>query len=292
MQTEATPQIRKEDIQHILEKNGLGLLRYLKPISKGVESSTYSLITEKETFVLTLFDADYVDLSNLKEITNHFCGMGFPFAQILATTYIQTRPALLSTHLPGKVKINLDESDYREIGFFLGNFHKCSDFYKPTNQSLPFIWQFSDIFYEIKSNIPNEFHKLEQEIFFLEEKWPHELPKGIIHGDIWPKNILFQEDSISGVLDFNPTYDPYIIDLANILKGIPKDKTPLQESLIRGYELARPLTTVEFESLDVVIYAKMLASILYLLEKSILFPKRRDQFQTYALLNLLKLDLL
>ncbi len=290
IQFETTSQLTKEEIEPLLNSNHLGRLRYIKSISKGIESSSYDLIMESENYILTIFNNSPLDLAFLKETTNHFENKGFPFAKILANGFISSKPAFVSTHLPGKVKNIWTESDYKELGFFLGNFHKCSYFYKNCTKTLPFIWQFSNIFYEIKKAIPNEFLRLEQEIFLLEEEWPTDLPKGLIHGDIWPKNILFTESSISGVLDFNPSYDPYILDVANILKGIPKESSHLREALIFGYELTRPLTSIEFKSLDLVIYAKIIASILYLLEKAIFYPKRKDEFQTYAFLNLIKLD--
>lgn len=290
IQIEAKAKLTKEDVSPLLEESHLGELRYLKPISKGLESSSYSAITETENYILTTFASNSADLSNLKEITNHFVKKGFPFASIFSTGFIGGKPAFLSSHLAGKVKSSFEESDYKELGFFLGNFHKCSYFYQINNQTVPFVWKLSQIFYEIKEHIPKEFVSLEQEIFTIEEEWPSDLPKGIIHGDIWPKNILFKNSSISGVLDFNPTYDLYILDLANILKGIPKECPDLQEILISGYELARPLSIAEFKSLHLMVCAKIVASILYLLEKAILFPKRKDEFQTYAFLNLLKLD--
>jgi homoserine kinase type II len=290
IQFETTSQLSKEEIEPLLESHGLGTLKYIKSISKGIESSSYNLITENESYILTIFNDSLIDLTYMKETTNHFNNKEFPFAKILATGLISNKPAFISSHLSGKVKSSWTESDYKELGFFLGNFHKCSYFYKNSTKTLPFIWQFSNLFYKIKKHIPNEFLRLEQEIFLLEEEWPNDLPKGLIHGDIWPKNILFREDSISGVLDFNPTYDPYILDLANILKGIPKETPNSKEALLLGYELSRPLTPIEFKSLDLVIYAKIVASILYLLEKAVLHPKRKDEFQTYAFLNLIKLD--
>lgn len=289
--TNNTPcRLSKDELSNFLKLHNLGVLKYVKLISKGIESSTFSLFTETESFVLSLFEEKEHNLKWLKEISHFFVSNGFPLTSIVAVGEISNKQAVISSHLTGKVKNNWTSDDYESIGFLLGNLHKCASTLPNTVSTIPFIWQLSSTFFEIQGQIPKEFQRLEQEIYFLEEEWPSHLPKGLIHGDIWHKNILFMDDTISGLLDFHPSYEPFILDLANLIKGIP-DRNPIfQNALLSGYELARPLSFEERDSLDLLVYAKILSTILYLLKKSIHHPTRKDEFQTYAFLGLLKLD--
>ena len=50
--------------------------------------------------------------------------------------------------------------------------------------------------------IPNCFEIIRKEIDFISLKWPENLPKGIIHADLFPDNVFFKDNKISGFLDF------------------------------------------------------------------------------------------
>ena len=282
--------LSKDELSELLKLHNLGDFKYVKLISKGIESSTFSLFTERKSFVLSLFEDKKHNLKYLQEISHFFVSHGFPLTDIVAIGEISNKQTVISSHLTGKVKNDWTSDDYESIGFLLGNLHKCASTLPNTVSSIPFIWQLSSIFYEIQGQIPKEFQRLEQEIYFLEEEWPSDLPKGLIHGDIWHKNILFLDDNISGLLDFKPSYEPFILDLANLIKGIPNRNPILQNALLSGYEIARPISPEEHESINLMVYAKILSTILYLLKKSIHHPNRKDEFQTYAFLGLLKLD--
>ena len=282
--------LSNDEVAPLLDKNNLGKLKYIKSISKGIESHTYSLITENDSLILTLFTAKSPHLAFIQQSSQFFKSKGFPLSDVLAIGEIQQKPAMITSHLSGKGKSDWNEGDYEQIGFLLANFHKCSSTLPVLPTNLPFIWGLSTTFFEIQHQIPNEFLRLEEEIFAIEEMWPLDLPKGLIHGDLWHKKFLFSNDTITGILDFNPTYEPFTLDLANLIKGIPADKQSFQSALLSGYELARPLSSKELQSLDLFVYAKIIATTLYLLRQSIHHPSRKNEFQTYAFLNLLKLD--
>src|SRR6202035_2067714 len=93
---------------------------------------------------------------------------------------------------------------------------------------------------------------LEAELDTLEGGvWPKSLPQGVIHADLFPDNVFFLGEKVSGLIDFYfacndaLAYDVAVClnawcfekDLAfNITKG---------RALLRGYEEVRPLTPAE-----------------------------------------------
>jgi homoserine kinase type II len=96
-----------------------------------------------------------------------------------------------------------------------------------------------------------------QELDFLEAHWPDGLEQGIIHADLFPDNVFFLGDNLSGLIDFYfACNDALAYDIAvtlnawcfesdhsfNITKG---------QALLKGYESVRPLAPGEREALPV-----------------------------------------
>jgi homoserine kinase type II len=89
------------------------------------------------------------------------------------------------------------------------------------------------------------------ELTHLEAVWPRNLPQGVIHADLFPDNVFFLGDKLSGVIDFYfACTDALAYDVAvclnawcfetdhsyNVTKG---------RSLLQAYAKVRPLTDVE-----------------------------------------------
>ena len=291
MQSPSTP----SQIASLLEKFSLGKLQYIRLLSKGIATKTYVVSSSKDLYILSVFDEDKTDLPLILKGSQYLINQGFPFAKILAFGKISKKRVLITSRLPGKVQPYWDVEEYRAVGFFLGNFHKCAEgFFIKDTTAKPLISKIFSDYLLIQKEIPKEFYRLENDLLSLKDTWPMHLPQGLVHGDIWHKNIFFLEKNISGIFDFYPTYDSFLVDIANIIKRIFLSTTSQKErfypEFLSAYQLARPLKKEEIEALHLFVYAKILSTILYLLKKSLLYPNRKDQLQTFAFCNLLKLD--
>ena len=61
---------------------------------------------------------------------------------------------------------------------------------------------------DISSNTAESFSKnlnkvISEEYNRILSNWPEKLPSGIIHADLFPDNVLFNDNKISGVIDFS-----------------------------------------------------------------------------------------
>jgi homoserine kinase type II len=89
---------------------------------------------------------------------------------------------------------------------------------------------------------------LAAELAQLESAWPRDLPQGVIHADLFPDNVFFLHDRLSGLIDFYfACTDTLAYDLAiclnawcfetdhsyNVTKG---------RALLQGYAGKRPLS--------------------------------------------------
>ena len=93
------------------------------------------------------------------------------------------------------------------------------------------------------------------ELDYLEDAWPRDLPQGVIHADLFPDNVFFLGDKLSGLIDFYfACTDMLAYDVAiclnawcfepdhsyNVTKG---------RALLQGYAKVRPLSAAEREAL-------------------------------------------
>ena len=83
---------------------------------------------------------------------------------------------------------------------------------------------------------------IEQELQYLDKNWPRNLPTGIIHGDIFPDNVFFIDNKVSGLIDFYfSCNDFYTYDLAITTNAWCFDKKESFkkenfDSLLKGYQ--------------------------------------------------------
>jgi homoserine kinase type II len=91
----------------------------------------------------------------------------------------------------------------------------------------------------------------------LQSSWPQNLPRGIIHADLFPDNVLFMEGRVSGLIDFYfACNDSYAYDLAIMLNAWCFEldgsyNAAKGRSLIGAYSDSRPLDGVEIAALPV-----------------------------------------
>ena len=54
----------------------------------------------------------------------------------------------------------------------------------------------------------------------LEEQWPSDLPAGVIHADLFPDNVFFRDEQLTGLIDFYfACNDFYAYDIAICLNA-------------------------------------------------------------------------
>ena len=103
---------------------------------------------------------------------------------------------------------------------------------------------------------------LKNEIDYLENYWPTNIPCGVIHADLFRDNIFFKDEKISGVIDFYfSCYYFYVYDLAIVIndwcfnengQNFHKDNCL---SILEEYQKLRKLSDLEKESLNILLRA-------------------------------------
>ncbi len=96
------------------------------------------------------------------------------------------------------------------------------------------------------------------ELAWLAAHAPGALPRGAIHADLFPDNVFFEGERLSGLIDFYfACTDALVYELAVILVSWCMDEArgalnkPLAEALVAGYESRRPLEAAERAALPI-----------------------------------------
>jgi homoserine kinase type II len=113
------------------------------------------------------------------------------------------------------------------------------------------------IYREVRKQLPthlkNIVRVLDDEVVYLENYLDNNLPKGIIHGDLFADNVKFKGSRLVGVMDFEAACrGKLIFDLATAVNALcyTEERYRIErfESFIAGYEALRPLSLPEWDS--------------------------------------------
>ena len=256
-------EINDDELSGFVSSYGLGALLSYKGIAEGVENSNYLVHTTSGTYILTLYEkrVDPADLPFFLGLMEHLSAGGItcplPVRNLKGEVLskIAGRHAAFVTFLEGVWPRKPSAEHALEVGRALARMHLAArDFPKRRRNGLgladwrPLFTRFAnrtdDIAPGLKSAISNELDA-------LEAQWPASLPTGVIHADLFPDNVFFIANALSGVIDFYfACNDALAYDLAialnawcfetdfsyNVTKG---------RALIRGYEEVRALTPGE-----------------------------------------------
>ncbi len=103
--------------------------------------------------------------------------------------------------------------------------------------------------------VPGLAAEITKELAFLEQNWPSDLPDGVIHADLFPDNVFFLGDKVSGLIDFYfACNDALAYDVAVCLNAwcFESDggfNVTKARALLQAYEGVRPLSEAELKSL-------------------------------------------
>lgn len=244
------------DLNEILSLYGLEMHNY-SPITAGNSNSNYRIETKEESFVLTMMEEKPKErIEKFAKLLNWLNQHDFKTSFIQLTlkgelvTEFTGKPLLLKKWISGEVYEYFEPGMFQQIGNTLASLHTV-----PVPDFLPVGYLYGlAALEEVKMHCDDlEFKNwLTTSIHSLENKLPKNLPKGIIHGDLFYDNILFEGDQLKAVIDFEEASHYFLIfDLAMAILGTCQTAGQIDlvksNFLIKGYEEIRQLTEKEKE---------------------------------------------
>ena len=257
------------EVSTILNNYRIGSLLKLKGIKEGIENTNYLLITSKGKYILTIFEKrvnkkDLPFFMNLMLHLNHnkiICPN--PIFNKFKKSIIEVgdKKACISSFVLGKGKNNFTTKQCEEIGKNIAKLHLATKQVKlkrANNLSLK-SWFVLNNLIKNKGNkkIPGIHLYIKKILLVIKKNWPINIPKGIIHGDLFPDNIFFVNNKFNGFIDFYfSCYDFLIYDLAICINAIcfdnkAKFNNRKKNAILKGYSSIRDIGSKEIDSLPI-----------------------------------------
>jgi homoserine kinase type II len=259
-----------DDILKIQHAFNLGEIIAFKGIAEGVSNSNYFIETVDNRFILTIYEAmtEVADLPFYLGATEYAAQKGLPTALPIHTitgeiTFkIGDKTCALCSFLKGISPKQPNVAQVRSAGAALAKLHIALAEYplKRINSLGPESWR--SLWDKNKAGAESVetgvVDLVENDLAIIEKEWAKDLPSGFIHADLFPDNVLFIGDEVSGLIDFYfGATDFFAYDIAVMLNswcflplGREFDLTK-GRALLNGYESVRKLNNDEKSAIPI-----------------------------------------
>jgi len=256
-----------EDLTAFVAQYDIGAVLSCKGIAEGVENSNYLLQTERGSFILTLYEKRVApqDLPFFIALMEHLAAQGIACPTPVkardgvALRRLCNRPAAIVTFLEGMWPRRIHPFHCAGVGGALASLHLAGAGFgmaRPNNLSVAG-WRTlfeacRERAHEVRPGLAEE---LGQELEELERRWPKDLPHGTIHADLFPDNVFFRAEAVSGLIDFYfactdfLAYDVAICLNAWCFEADGDFNVTKARLLLGGYRARRALSAAELEAL-------------------------------------------
>ena len=207
-------EISDEEFGAFMAGYDLGEVLSVKGIAEGVENSNFLLSTTGGQFILTIYErrVDPADLPFFLGLMEHLAGRGITCPLPVHNRKGETlgrlagKPAALVTFLPG-VWVRRPRAEHcARVGEALARLHLAGDGFPLHRRNALSVSGWRPLFEACDGRAdsvqPGLAAEVEREIDYLEAHWPKELPAGVIHADLFPDNVFFLGERLSGLIDF------------------------------------------------------------------------------------------
>ena len=258
----------QDEIDFIEKKYKIKILE-IKNIDNGILNSNFYIKTRNKKYILRIYEAnrtideekqelilldrivDFIPVSTaIKNIDNEYISI------------FNNKKFALFEYIDGNSITKIDTHIIREIAIYLGKLHSFTKdisfekYNRKTRINFDLYYneiKKSEIDFKFKNELLNSADKINGFDFSI-------LPSGVIHGDIFPDNVLLDDyNNIKVIFDFNESYyAPFIFDIAIVINFWIKingfdffTENNLIRDFLNYYSKYRKITKEELKSLDI-----------------------------------------
>ena len=210
----------------------IGPVLSCKGIAEGVENSNYLLLTEGGPYILTLYEKRVAaeDLPFFLGLMEHLAARGVPCPVPVhgndgaVLRELCGRPAAITSFLAGQWPRRPRPGHCAALGEALARLHRAGLDYRARRANALSLDSWRPLFEKCRAGAdavaPGLAAEVEATLERVEAEWPRDLPRGVVHADLFPDNVFFERDRLSGLIDFYfACNDALVYDLAVCLNA-------------------------------------------------------------------------
>ncbi|MCD0422011.1 homoserine kinase [Rubrivivax sp. JA1024] len=256
--------VAADELADFLSRYDIGDLLSYKGIAEGVENSNFLLHTSRGYFILTLYEKRVArdDLPFFLSLMTHLAGNGINCPQPVADregralATLAGRPAAIIGFLDGVWPRKPSVVHCAGVGEALAKMHLAGRGFAMKRANALSVAGWRPLFAAAEARAdevqPGLRDFLAAELSYLESGvWPSDLPQGLIHADLFPDNVFFIGDDVSGIIDFTfacndlLAYDVAICLNAWCFEADHAFNVTKAQALLSAYTRIRPLDAAE-----------------------------------------------
>lgn len=261
--------VSDDELQAFLAEYDIGEVTSFAGIAEGVENSNFLVRTTRSTYILTLYEkrVKLGDLPFFIGLMDHLARKGLscprpvPARDGATLRTLNGRPAAVVTFLEGMWHRRIQPAYCRSLGAAMAAMHVAGADFPMTRANDLSVAGWRPLLEACGMQSNQIYHglynALNTELGLLERSWPERLPTGTIHADLFPDNVFFLGDQVSGIIDFYfACTDALAYDLAICLNAwcFENDgsfNVTKARQLVTGYQTVRALSPAEREAIPV-----------------------------------------
>lgn len=262
-------EVSDDDVANFVAAYDIGRVVACKGIAEGVENSNYLLQTDRGLYILTLYEKRVAktDLPFFLGLMDHLAAKGLACPTPIRARdgevlhELARRPAAIISFLRGMWPKRVTVMHCAQVGEALARLHVAGADFPLRRANALTLAGWRHLFEacraradEVQKGLAEE---LARELDELAASWPSGLPEGVIHADLFPDNVFFLDDKLSGMIDFYfACNDAFAYDVGICLNAwcFERDDSfnaTKARALVHGYAQARPLTPPEVDALPI-----------------------------------------
>lgn len=259
--------VEPAQLEQFLSRYALGKLKDIAPIAAGITNTNYYLETEQGGFVLTLYEhhsddeLDYM-LGLQQHLVHQSVHCSDPVTDRRGELFstLNQRPAAIIHRLQGQVLKTPESRHCALVGAELARFHLAGQDYpgvRPNPRGIDWITAIADM---LGANLNDRDQQLVKTTLQATRQFDLDgLPHGAIHADLFHDNVLFVDEELGGILDFDYACSgSFVFDIAVLLNDWCIDSryelvASRVDATLAAYQQHRQLEAIEIEALPLML---------------------------------------
>lgn len=199
-----------EEVRTWLSDFELSEIVELRGIAAGITNTNYFVITQSNRYVLTIFEKNTLDelpyfVDLMAHLAQHaiLCPMPIRDKNGLALHLLKNKPALMVSCLKGKDIATPDLAQVGQVATTLANMHMAGQQFNQQGHNQ----RGQDWFVKTAEQVAPKMFSADAQLLKTElanqlSIDTSQLPHGVVHGDLFRDNVLFDDAQLGGFIDF------------------------------------------------------------------------------------------